>query len=147
MGTFKETSAAAFPDTFCMGQLFAGFNIYFALDDSALAVIIGAVAEEVNLVPVKQQGGVYAVTFNLHGLRPFAVNVVRPDVKVFVGGIVGSHHIEPAVVVPDSWSENASRAVYFFKSYLGFPCQRVTYLLPVDKVCALENGHAGKILK
>ena len=118
MRAFKKTSAAAFPDTLCVRQLFACFNIYFTLNNSALTVIVSTVAEEVNLAPVEQQGGVNAVPVNLYRLRPFAVNVVCPDVKVFVSGIVGGHHIESAVVVPNSGSENASRAVYFFKSHL-----------------------------
>ncbi len=82
MRTFQKTSACTLPDTFCRGKFLSGCNVNFTLDNPMNAVIIRAVAHEIGVTVLEVQRGVNAVLLHINRLRPFAVNIIRPDVKI-----------------------------------------------------------------
>ena len=147
VGAFEKSSACALPDAGAPGELSSGRYIYLALYHAADAVVILAVADEINPSFVKQQRRVDAALIDGYGIRPFTVNIVRPDVEILMLRIIGRHKIEPSVVKAQSWREYPAGAVDLIEVHLGGTCQRIPYLRPVHKVVAFEKRNAREIMK
>ena len=108
MGAFKVSSARALPYTSAFGELFACFNIYLALNNAALALAVGAVADEEGSAVLEIKRGVNAVLVDGDGVRPFAVDIIGVNVEIPVSGVVGRYHVKSAVVVADSGRKNSA---------------------------------------
>lgn len=75
------------------------------------------------------------------------MDVIRPDVEVLMGGVVGGDHVEPAVVVADGGRKHTAGGGHMGQLHLSGTGQHMTDLRPVDQVIALKERHAGEILK
>ena len=81
------------------------------------------------------------------------MDVIRPDVEILMGGVVGGDHVEPAgarlaaVVVADGGRKHTAGGGHMGQLHLSGTGQHMTDLRPVDQVIALKERHAGKILK
>ena len=84
---------------------------------------------------------------DVYRLGPLAVDIVSPDVEVLVSGVVGGHHVEPAIYAADSRCEYSAGAVDLVQHYLALPGEDMTYLLPVHKVVALKKRHPREVLE
>ena len=147
MGAFEIASPRAVPDALAFGQLSACGNVYLALNNAAVAEVVRAVADEEAFSVIKQQRGVYAALIDSHGVAPLSVNIIGVNIKIFMCGVIGRHHVEASLVIAYSGCEHAARTVYLVQHDLFGACQNVTYLRPVHKVGAFKQGHSGEILK
>ena len=108
MGAFKVSSARALPYTSAFGELFACFNVYLALNNTALALAVGAVADEEGSAVLEVKRGVNAVLVDGDGVGPFAVDIIGVNVEIPVSGVVGRYHIKSTVVIADSGRKNSA---------------------------------------
>ena len=104
MRGFEVSSARTAPDIFACGKLFACFNIDLALGNSLNAVIVSAVADKISMTVIKEERGVDSALLDYNRFGPFAIDIVREDVKVFTCRGVCCHHVESSVVESDSGS-------------------------------------------
>ena len=107
----------------------------------------------VNEITKIEQRRIDAALIDGDGVRPLAADIIRPDVEVLVGGVVGGDHVEAAgarlaaIMIADSGRKHAAGGGHMGQLHLGGPGQHMADLIPVDQVIALKERHAGKILK
>ena len=147
VGAFEVASAGALPDTAAGGELLSGGDVDLALDYTTDTVVVRAVAHEVNMAVLLEQRRVDSALIDVYWLGPLAVDIVSPDVEVLVSGVVGGHHVEPAVYAADSRREYSAGAVDLVQHYLALPGEDIACLLPVHKVVALKKRHPREVLE
>ena len=144
---FQIASAGALPDHFGGRELSAGGNVDLTLDNAALAVLVGTVADKIASAVLKEEGGVDAVLIHHDGIRPLSADIIRIHIKVLLGGIVVGHHVESALMETDGGGKYAAGAVDVLQHDLTFSCQHMPDLCPVYQIVAFKERYAGKILK
>ena len=147
MRAFEEPAAGTLPDAPAGSKLAAGEYVDLALHNAGNSAVVLAVAQKVHFALIEEQGGIYTALIHGYRVRPFAVDIVCPDIKIFMCGVVRSHKIETSVVKPQCRRENSAGASYLVEHDLFRTCQCKTYLRPVHQIVALKQRYSGKILK
>ena len=147
MRALEEPPARALPDAASGGELLARLDVDLALDDAMLPGIIRAVGHEIDLVALKIEGGVDAVLLDVDRVRPFAVDVVCPNVEIAAMGDIGRDHVEPPIPITDGRRIDAAGRIRLHERELALAREDVADLRPIDQVMALEERHAGEELE
>ena len=126
-----------------LAKLLTGLYIYLAyLDVTFLPKEIALVALEVECGVATTDGKVY-----YDGVRPFASGIISPHIEMTARWKDSCHHIESSVVVSDGRCIDAAVAIGAFQVHLGWSCQAVAYLFPVQQILAVEYRHSWEVLE
>ena len=107
MRWFNITAAASLPDRSAFCQTFSGCDIDLTLENTASSIwFIRSIADKINFVSFKIQRRINTALIHKNGIRPFAVDIVCIDIKIFLIGIVVGNHIEPSVMEADRRCEH-----------------------------------------